>query len=109
MIWTFSIVKLAETIQNCGHLPILVTGFASWDNSNIKIENLAKLLPKFDKNWKCWIGFNVNLAFKKVWRFEITWIVQFFYLIWYKNVELKLKFGSENWISFQIQLFELNL
>ncbi len=31
---------------------------------------------------------------------SITWIVQLFDLIWYKNVELKLKVGSNNTISF---------
>ncbi len=38
-----------------------------------------------------------------------TWIVQLFDLILFKNVELKLNFGSDNWISFLIRLFELTL
>ncbi len=28
------------------------------------------------------------------------WIVQLFEMMWYKIVQLKLKFGSDNWISF---------
>jgi hypothetical protein len=31
---------------------------------------------------------------------SITWIVYLFDLILYKNVELKLKFGLDNWIGF---------
>jgi hypothetical protein len=36
--------KLAETIQKCG---LYLTDFASWDTWNMKIGNLANLLPKF--------------------------------------------------------------
>ncbi len=37
-----------------------------------------------------------KLKFKKL----IIWIAQLFDLLWYKNVELKWKFGADNWISF---------
>ncbi len=42
---------------------------------------------------------------------SIAWTVHLFNLICIdtKNVELKLKFSSNNWIGFLIQLFELNL
>jgi hypothetical protein len=69
MIWTFQlsrlIVKLIETIQNCGLF--LVTDFANWDNCNMKIGNLANLVPKLDNDRKYWIGFDVNFKFERVW------------------------------------------
>jgi len=39
-----------ETIQNCGLF--LVTDFANWDNCNMKIGNLANLVPKLDNDQK---------------------------------------------------------
>ncbi len=75
----------------------LVTGFASRDNGNIKIGNLANLVPKFDNNKKLWIGFNVNSAFERVWWFEI---VKMNYLncsiIWF---DLMQKMLHWNWNS----------
>ncbi len=51
-LWNYLnwIVKIAETIQNCSNLTFLLTDFASWDNCNIKIGNLANLIHKFCNN-----------------------------------------------------------
>ncbi len=96
------------------HLHI-VTDFASWENFNLKLWNLAYFVPKFDKKLnKYSIGFNVNSVFEKIWWFVIE---IFNYLnssiIWFdsnqKNVELKLKFSFDKWVSFLIWLFELTL
>ncbi len=79
-------------MQNCGHQPILVTDFASWDNCDIKIGSLANFVPKFDNNQKCWVGFNVNSLFEKVQWFEIeNFDCLNCSIIWFdtKNVELK--------------------
>ncbi len=59
-----------------------------------------------------WCGFDVNLEFKNVWWFVVS---KFNYLIWFnaKNVELKLKFHSDdkircfNW-SFWTDLVKKN-
>jgi len=83
----------------------LVTDFSSRDNGNIKIGNLANLVHKGNINLKCLIGFYVNSIFGKAHWFTI---VNFNYfncsIIWFdtKNVELKLKFYLDSWISFLI-------
>ncbi len=50
MIWTFQFSKLNGKI---------CINNKNWDNYNVKIGNSVNLLPKFDNNEKCWIGFNV--------------------------------------------------
>ncbi len=111
MIWTFQLFKLncnaCKTVWNCCHLHVFIFYFS-------KLRQLNYFFWKFDKNCKCLIGYNVNSEFVKVWRFEVQ---KFDYLnhsiIWFdaiqKNVELKLKFRSDNWLSFSIWLFELIL
>ena len=78
-----------------------VTDFASWDNSNIKILNLANLVPKFDNNLKKDAEL-VLMSIKYLKRFgdlklknSITFIVQLFDLIWYQKcwIETEIWFG----------------
>ncbi len=85
----------------------LVSGFASWDNCNMTIGNLANLIPKFDKNFKNQNAELVLMSIRYLRKFydlklknSITYTIQLFDLIWYKNVELKFKFGSDHWIRF---------
>ncbi len=83
---------------------ILDNDFASRDNCKIKIYNLAHLVHKLGNNK------NAKLVIITIWFLNmfgdlkfiklITWIVQLFDSIWYKNVALKLKFGLLSWISF---------
>jgi hypothetical protein len=82
-------VKHAEKYKIVAINLFIVTGFTSWDNWNIKIGNLANLIPKFDNHLqKCWIGFSVNSVFEKVWWFEIE---KFNYLyctiIWFDFIQ----------------------
>ncbi len=74
----------------------LVTDFASWDNSNIKIGNLANLVHKFDNNLK-----NAELVLMSILYLKkfgdlklknlIIWIVQLFDLIWYKKCWIEIE------------------
>ncbi len=79
----------------------LVTDFASWDNCNIKIGNLANLVHKFDNNLKnAELVLMLILYFKKFGDLKlknlIIWIIQLFNLIWYKKywIEIEIQFGQ---------------
>ncbi len=77
----------------------LVIVFASWDNCNVRIGNLAKLVHKFDNNLKNTELVLITSRYLKKFsdlklKTLIIWIAQLFDLIWYKNIELKLKIDS---------------
>ncbi len=79
----------------------------NWTNIGWHLINLVPNLTKMknSKFFQCqfWIWKWVMIWSLKFWFFEC-----FNYLIWCdtKNVELKLKFGLDNWKSLSIQLFE---
>ncbi len=59
--YQISFVIHVEAIWNCCHLLIFIFWFFKLRQLNSFIlQNLTHLLPWFDKNEKCWIGFNLK-------------------------------------------------
>ncbi len=101
---------LAFNCDRCCHL-VLCSWLIPFNYLLSCIWNLTNLVVHFDNNYKCWIVVNTYSEIEKACWFEVYKFDMFNYLIWCdtKNVELKLKFCSDNWKSFWIWWFELIL